>query len=123
MKNPALVGKMHGPRDQRQETGGPPNRQGPAPDGLRQGTALDQLHGQEVLAVVLADVVDGNNVGMIQPRGGLSLHAKAPHFGRRSQLAGTDHLQRHRAVETNLSGSVYDSHPALGQLLKQVIVA
>ncbi len=46
-----------------------------AGQGLRQRAALDQLQDQERRAGVLADAVDLDDVGVVQPRHGLGLDA------------------------------------------------
>ena len=52
-------------------------------DSPRQAARLDQLHGQKVLAIVLADVVDRHDVGMIEMGGCLGLAAQTLDVGRR----------------------------------------
>ncbi len=61
-----------------------------ARNAVLQRFAVEELHRNEVLAVLLADVVDGANVWMIQGRRGLCFAAEAfesngvvEHFGRR----------------------------------------
>ncbi len=51
---------LHGERDQFF------GRQGPAQNAIAQGSALQSLHHNEVLAILLPNLVDGANVGMIQ---------------------------------------------------------
>ncbi len=48
-----------------------------AGDPVLEGLAFETFHGDEGLAVLFADVVDGADVGMIESGGGLGLAAKA----------------------------------------------
>ena len=59
----------------------------PCPFRRCQAAPLDQLHAEEVLAFVFADLIDGHDVRMIQVGGGLGFGAKALHVRRRSQFA------------------------------------
>jgi len=38
----------------------------PAVDGMFQGAAVEEFHGDESFAVVLADIVDGADAGVVQ---------------------------------------------------------
>src|SRR6185503_10370401 len=57
---------------------------------LSERSALHPLHAEIVAPLVLADFVDGHNVGMIEHRRSFGFGAKAPHFSGRGQLAGQD---------------------------------
>ena len=46
-------------------------------DAVLEGIALHQFHGDEGLAALLVDIVDGADVGMIQRRGGPGLALEA----------------------------------------------
>ncbi len=48
-----------------------------------------------MLAAVLADLVDGDDVGVLQIGGGLGLAEEPLHFVRAGQGAGADHLEGH----------------------------
>ena len=50
---------------------------------LRQAAAVDELQGEEGPAVVLADLVDLHDVGVLQAGDGLGLGAEAGQFARR----------------------------------------
>ena len=49
------------------------DRKRPAPDPVLEGLALHQLHHEERLTFVLADVVDRADVGVVERRGGPGL--------------------------------------------------
>jgi hypothetical protein len=90
---------------------------------LVEAAALDQLHGEEVLPFVLADLVDGHDVEMVQAGRILRLAAKALDLGEGGQLARQDHLERHGPLEASLPGFVDDPHAAAGDFLHQFVIA
>ncbi len=102
MQHAALVGVMHGAGHRRHQSGGLALDR-PAPPWVAanrcQVAAVDQLHREVLLPLMLADFVDGNDQQMVQRGGVLGLLAKTQHVGRRRELAGRDHLQGHHAVE------------------------
>ena len=84
---------------------------------------LDELHAEELLAVVLADLVDRHDPGVVQQGHRLGLVLEPAQLGVVGQHAGLDHLQRHRPVEADLPGLVDDAHAAAAQLLRDRVVA
>ena len=91
------MGVMHRPRDGRQQLGRALRdhcrQRGSV---LGEAAALDQLHAEVMLALVLADLVDRHDVGMIEIGRGLRLGVEALHVGGGGQLAGKDHLESDR---------------------------
>ena len=73
-----------------------------------QGRALDQLGDEQGVAVLLSHLVEGDDAGMVEPRGGLGLAQDA--------AAGLppllDRLDRHRALEAAVPGLVDDAEAA-----------
>ncbi len=98
-------------------------RHRPLANDLRKVLARDVLHGKVVVPVMLADVVDSNNVGVLQVGGRLGLNPKPPNITLVGQVAGKDHLDRHGPVETDLAGLVDDSHRTAGDFLQVLVVA
>ena len=90
----------------------------PAPDQLGQRLARDVLHGDERLAVVLADVVDGDDVGVLQPRRQprLALEALA-HVG----VVDAQHLDRDEAIDRRIEGEEQRAHPALAEAFADAV--
>jgi hypothetical protein len=83
-----------------------------APHERAQVVARDVAHRDVGDAVLLAGVVDGDHVRVIDRRRDLRL-AHEPRAHRRIlQQAGRDHLQRDRPVERQLRRSVHDAHAA-----------
>jgi hypothetical protein len=86
-----------------------------AADPLLEVLALDQLHHDVVDVAVAADVVDRDDVGVAQPRGGAGLAAKAlEEFGLAAELLAED-LDGDRPPEGRVLGGVDDRHPALAE--------
>ena len=91
------VGERHGDLQELLE------RQAPGRDELREGLALDVLHGEEACAVGLFDRIDGDDVGMVEGGDRLDLAFEAGEAlgvlgeGRRQRL------QRHLAMQTQSS--------------------
>ena len=69
-----------------------------------------------MLAVVLADLVDGDDAGVIEQGDGLGLVPEAAEFVVAGEESGPDHLQRNLAVEGDLAGLVDDAHAATAEL-------
>jgi hypothetical protein len=90
---------------------------------LGQAAAVDQLHGEERLALVLADFVDGHDVGVVEGCDGGGLGAEALQVGGRGLRAGAEHLEGDDPAQALLAGLVDDAHAAAGDLFKQLVTA
>ena len=88
------------------------------PDQLGQRLARDVLHGDERLAVVLADVVDGDDVRVLQPRREprLALEALAD-----VGVVDAQHLDRDEAIDGRIEREEERAHAALAEALADVI--
>ncbi len=82
-----------------------------APQDLVEPPAGDVLHDVVVPPVVLADAVDRDDIGVVQPPGGPRLAAEPRQVGGLAQ-----ELQGHVAVERLLAGLVDDPHAAPADL-------
>ena len=93
-----------------------------AGDAMLQGQAVEILHGDEGLAVLFADVVDGADVGMVQRGSGLGFAAKA--LQRLAVLGDVfgEELQGDEAIEPGVFGFVDDAHAATAQLFDDAVV-
>ena len=80
----------------------------------RKAVPLDELHAEEVAALVLTDLVDGNDVRVVEARRRLRLDVKAVQLPRRRELPGQDHLEGDRPIQAHLAGLVNDAHTAAG---------
>ena len=94
----------------------------PARDPVLQRQAIQKLHGDERLAVVLADLVNRADVGMVQRRGRLRF---APEALQRLRVLGHiigQELQSDKAAELCVLGLVDHAHPAATELLDDAVV-
>ena len=89
----------------------------------RQAASLDEVHDQEMLPLADADFVDGDDVRVLERRGGDGLGAETLHgLGRRvrpeqQQLEGDDPIQ------ALLTGFIDDAHAPVPDLLQEFVVA
>jgi hypothetical protein len=108
--------------DLNREVEGFAGRKSAARDALGQRPAFHELHHQVRLALVLAHVVDGTNVGMVQRRGRARFALEALLRGRvggplrRQELDGDD------AAQSRVLGLVHHAHAARAQLLENPVV-
>ena len=85
---------------------------------LAQALAVEALHRDPgAAAPVVADVVDRDDVGMVEERGGLRLLQEAARaLGIRHGL-GPQQLDRHGSAEARVAGTVEHAHSALAELV------
>src|SRR5713226_1209574 len=89
---------------------------------LSQGFPLQQLHHQEGLAVVLSELVDGANIGMVECGSSPRFPLKA--FDRLriiSKLLGKE-LERDTSAQLEVFGFINHAHPAAAQYLQYAVV-
>ena len=90
---------------------------------LAHGFAFDELRHQESRAVVIADLVDRQDVGMIERRGGTGLMKKAAEaFRIAAQLTPQD-LERHRPSERGIERLVDVAHAAAAEQALNLVAA
>ena len=90
-------------------------------DEVAQRSAFDVLHHDEVRAVLLAPVVDRDDVGVVEVRGGLRLAAEALDERRLARVLGEQRLQRDRPVQQLVVREVDLGHPALRELALDLV--
>jgi hypothetical protein len=82
----------------------------------------DVLHRDEVHALVLADVVDRDDVRMIQARrGSRFLDEALAAFGVEGGFAAQD-LDRHGPAQSCIDGAVHGPHPAFTERLQELVM-
>jgi hypothetical protein len=94
----------------------------PSADTMLQRGPFEELHGDECLSFLLADVVDCANVGMIQRGGGLGFALKA---GQSLRIAGyslRQKLERDKTSETGVLGFVDDTHSAAAEFFEDAVM-
>ena len=87
-----------------------------------EGDALKKLHGDEGLAVFLANVVDGADTGMVECRGRLGLTPKS--FQRLPILGNVfgQEFQGDEAFEASVLGFKHHPHTAAAELLDDAVM-
>ena len=78
---------------------------------LLERPALHQLHRDEARPLVLADLVDGGDVRMVEGRGGTSLSLEAPPLIRVARRRLGEDLDRDLAAEAGVAGPIDLAHP------------
>src|SRR5713101_2303494 len=89
---------------------------------MLQGHAVQKLHGNERLLTVLADFVDGANIGMIQSRGRTGLAAEAFQCLRVSRQFIGQEFEGDEAAKLGILSLVDHTHPAATGLLIDAVV-
>ncbi len=84
---------------------------------------LDELHAEIALVVVLADLVNRHDAGVVQQRDGLGFILEPAQLGVVGQESGLDHLEGDGPIEADLPGLVDDAHAAAAQLFQDLVVA
>ena len=123
MDDAVLVGVGDGFGDRQGHLCRPAWRQRAVLDVAGERVAVDEAHREVVLAADVADLVDGNDAGMVEVGGSLGLDQEAADLFLRCQLAGEDHLQGDDAAEATLLSLEDHSHAAPSDLFDQVVVA
>ena len=98
------------------------NLEGLAFDTVLQRLPLQQLHGNKGLTLVLVNVMNGADVGMIQGRGGARFAPESRQGLRVSGQLLRQKLQRQVAAQPGVERLVHHPHPAAPQLLQNAIV-
>src|SRR5229473_3561613 len=91
-------------------------------DFMFQRGALEKLHGDEGFSVLIADIMDGADIGMIQCRGCLRLPLEpSERLGVACDVFGEE-LQRDETMEAGILGFIDDSHTAAAELFNYAIM-
>src|SRR5262249_5051347 len=83
--------------------------------------AVHELEGEIRKPLVLADLVDLHDVGVLQWGEGAGLLAEAGELLRAGVGPGQDHLQRAQPIQPYLPGLVDEAHPAATQLPQDLV--
>src|SRR6267378_7849378 len=95
---------------------------GPARDDELEGRAVEKLHSDETLAVVLADFINGANVGVVQSGSGASFAAETLESMRVTDQIVGEEFESDKAAEVGVFGLVDDAHAAAAQLFNDAVV-
>src|SRR5450759_5371440 len=89
---------------------------------MLQRHSIEELHGDERATVLLVNVVDGADVGMVQRRGGASFPPQAlQRMPVVSQIVGKK-LEGDETAETCVLGLVDHTHPAAAEFFEDAVV-
>ena len=90
-------------------------------NSLGEAWTVDVFHGEKILAVELADLVDVDDIRVSQSSGGLGFDLKTADQLGRSQMAGQNHLHGDGAIESFLPSFVDHAHAAAADLADQFV--
>ena len=121
MDDPPIVGHRHGARQGLDELGGRPGTRRALADPLVETASVDQLQREERQAVVLAGLVDLDDIGMRELGDGLGLGAESRQAHGTHVHPGEDHLQGDQALQTPVPGLVDHAHAAAPEFLHDVV--
>ena len=89
---------------------------------MLQGQAIQKLHGDKGLAILLADVINGANIRVIQSGGSLGFHLKT---GQGLRILGNrsgQELERDKTMQPRVLSLVHHAHPAAPSFLDNAVV-
>jgi hypothetical protein len=98
-------------------------RDGPVAHDLAQRPAGHVVHREERLTLVLAHLVNGYDVRVLQRGSGLGLGAEPTHELGPRERGADHHFEGDNAVQASLPGSVNHAHSPTGDFLQQLVVA
>ena len=96
--------------------------QRPPRDAMLQRQPVQKLHGDERLALMLANFVDGADVGMIQCGGSASFAAETFQSLRIAGKVFGKKLECDKATKLRVFGLVHHAHPAAAELFDDAVV-
>ncbi len=123
VQDSALMSVMHGASHRRHQARG---IAGVVPKSGGQQceiAAFDQLHAEIVVAFVLTHLIDRDDMGMIEVRGGLGLEPEPHQVIGGGEPPGPNHFERQHAIQADLASTVDNSHAPLRNHALQFVVA
>ncbi len=97
-------------------------RQRLAGNAMLQRHAVEKLHDNEGLTVVLADFVDGANIGWFRAEAALASRSKRLRACESGANLVRQELQGDEAIELDVLGLVHHAHPTAAQLFEDAVV-
>jgi hypothetical protein len=123
MHDSMLVGMMDRPREGLDEFRRGANRLGPAIESVGQTAAFHVFQAQEWHAVLLAHLMDLDDIGMPEPSDRFGFAAKALALGSAGMRPGEDHFEGNEPIKTQLARFVDDAHTAASNFLDDFVAA
>ncbi len=96
--------------------------QWPPPNTVLQGRAIEVFHGDKRQAILLANVVNRADVGMIERRGSLGLTLEPAERLRVTRDLIRQELQGHETVQPSVLGLIDHAHSAAAELFNDAVV-
>jgi hypothetical protein len=87
-----------------------------------EGLPIHELHGNELLAVLFANVVNRADIRMIQRRGSLRLAAKAFERDRVLGRFRREKLESDQTLQARVFRLIDDTHPAASERFEDAVV-
>src|SRR5262245_50920523 len=122
MQNPTLVREVNCACHGNNDLGSPPWRQRTTSDCLFEAAAFDQPHGEVMLPLDAADVVDRNDLRMFEVSRSLRLRLEPLEMRVRGPWTQGDHLEGDDPIEACLPRAIDYTLAAPSDLLNQFIV-
>jgi hypothetical protein len=94
----------------------------PSDDQVSQGLTIEELHRNKRLIVVLADLIDGTDIGVVQGGRGLGFTLEPVQC---LAIAGKffwQELQRDKAMQSCVFGLIDHAHPATAEFFEDAVV-
>src|SRR5208337_1334249 len=91
-------------------------------DAVLQGGAFQKLHGDEGLAILLADVIDGADIWMIEGRCGLRFALKASESLGVAGNVFRQEFQRDKTLQASVFRFIDNSHAATAEFFDDAVV-
>src|SRR6266851_427222 len=89
---------------------------------MLQRHAVQKLHDQERMAVLLADFIDRADIGMVEGRRSLSLSLETSQCLGISGDIVRQEFQGDKAMESGVLSLIHNTHPAAAELLDDAVV-
>ena len=117
----ALVGVVQRPGQRLDQAGGLLRAPRAVGQGGRHAAAIDVFEREERVPLVLADLENLHDVGMLQPGDRLGLDTETGDLLERRGPGVADHLQGDQALQTGLPGLIHDPHAAPAQFAGDLV--
>ncbi len=109
-------------RDQLQVVRSLQRGQWPLANQLSEVLPLDIIHREEMVPVMDADIMDGNDIGVLERRCRRRFRPKTMDELARGKLAAEDQLERNRSSEVALTRAIDNAHAAPGNFIEQIVI-
>lgn len=123
MEDATLVRIVYCLGDGLEQGGGAPGGYLPSPDQFGKIAAIHVIHREVGLPFMLADLVYGHDVRVLEAGSGLGFYPESSDKVVTGQLAEEQHFYRDEAIERDLPSPIDNPHAASGNFLEQLVIA